>query len=99
LDYLQVLTTTCDLLIQVYTKIQFYLGGSTATSGSHLSSSGALSQGLAEVVLKIDGKLKVNGIFSLSLSLSPSLTDDPFVFMFLRLFSRKEIDWFVIERD
>ncbi|GAA5877622.1 hypothetical protein JCM16303_003402 [Sporobolomyces ruberrimus] len=57
LDYFQVLTTTCELLIQVYTKISIYLGG-TSSGESGKGGGGALSQGLAEVVLKIDSRLK-----------------------------------------
>ncbi|GAA5910296.1 uncharacterized protein JCM6883_001145 [Sporobolomyces salmoneus] len=67
LDYLQVLTTTCELLIRVYSKISSYLGvgsepiktpsgGIVGTGGG--GGVGALSQNLAEIVLKIDGKLK-----------------------------------------
>ncbi|GAA5856472.1 hypothetical protein JCM3766R1_001369, partial [Sporobolomyces carnicolor] len=66
LDYLQVLTTTCDTLIQVYSKISTYLGGgggggpsrNGAPSSSSSLGGGALSQSLAEVVVKIDTKLK-----------------------------------------
>ncbi|GAA5932798.1 uncharacterized protein JCM15063_002207 [Sporobolomyces koalae] len=88
LDYFQSLTTTCELLIEVYTKIFSYLGGGTATPGGSMSVLGsmfdpasisqssfktgatsssimtpntttaALSQSLAEVVLKIDARLK-----------------------------------------
>lgn len=88
MDYLEVLTTTCDLLIQVYTKIATYLGmngeynqqhhvphqyrtptggigsngGTTATGGGG-GGGVLLSQGLAEIVLKIDAKLKVSFFF------------------------------------
>ncbi|GAA5958105.1 hypothetical protein JCM3765_002812 [Sporobolomyces pararoseus] len=68
LDYLQVLTSTCDLLIQVYTKIGNYLGmneyyrtptgGVGGGVGGGGGAGGALSQSLAELVLKIDSKLK-----------------------------------------
>ncbi|GAA5840962.1 hypothetical protein JCM5353_003703 [Sporobolomyces roseus] len=84
LDYFQVLTTTCELLIETYTKIYSYLGGFTPSSAANtpsLSSSssssspffpsstdslkpqtstggGGLSQSLAEIVLKIDSRLK-----------------------------------------
>lgn len=77
LDYLQVLTTTCDTLIQVYSKISTYLGGGggggPSRNGAASSSSlggGALSQSLAEVVVKIDTKLKVS-LHPFSFSLSP----------------------------
>ncbi|GAA6029318.1 hypothetical protein JCM8097_003618 [Rhodosporidiobolus ruineniae] len=84
LDYFQVLITTCDMLVETYTKIYAYLGASSASSTAFTSSAfpqppgartslaappvvppqaaggagGALSQGLAEVVFKVDARLK-----------------------------------------
>ncbi|GAA6023040.1 hypothetical protein JCM11491_000371 [Sporobolomyces phaffii] len=58
LDYFQVLTTTCELLVEVYSKILHYLGGPSANSSAVGGGGGALSQGLAEVVLKVDSRLK-----------------------------------------
>jgi len=90
LDYFQVLTTTCELLIETYTKIYSYLGSSSSLSNPSLSSSstsffppssseslkstssnsnsGGLSQNLAEIVVKIDSRLKVRFLPSSSLS-------------------------------
>ncbi|GAA5822798.1 hypothetical protein JCM11251_004384 [Rhodosporidiobolus azoricus] len=76
LDYFQVLITTCEMLVEVYSKIHSYLGPSSSSSstafpqppGSRTSlaaptalavgASGALSQSLAEVVYKVDARLK-----------------------------------------
>ncbi|BGP37757.1 hypothetical protein JCM10449v2_001679 [Rhodotorula kratochvilovae] len=73
LDYFQVLITTCELLIETYAKIASYLGPSASAGlfpqppgagarGSVLGGSGSgsvgLSQALADVVYKIDGRLK-----------------------------------------
>ncbi|BGP13756.1 hypothetical protein JCM10213v2_001694 [Rhodosporidiobolus nylandii] len=75
LDYFQVLITTCEMLVEVYTKIYSYLGPSPVQPSSGLfpqppgakaslgaaaqnANGGALSQSLAEVVFKIDGRLK-----------------------------------------
>ncbi|TNY19899.1 hypothetical protein DMC30DRAFT_282433 [Rhodotorula diobovata] len=90
LDYFQVLITTCELLIETYTKISTYLGGGGSASSQSQSQSAAaglfpsppgsgsrgsamspagpgagadagsagLSQALADVVYKVDGRLK-----------------------------------------
>ncbi|GAA5848197.1 hypothetical protein JCM8547_004441 [Rhodosporidiobolus lusitaniae] len=74
LDYFQVLITTCEMLVEIYTKIYSYLGPSPALSsfpqppGARTSlaappsvpasAGGALSQSLTEVVYKVDARLK-----------------------------------------
>ncbi|GAA5960625.1 hypothetical protein JCM21900_006025 [Sporobolomyces salmonicolor] len=84
LDYFQVLITTCEMLVETYSKIYSYLGPSAAAASSSSSSAAAaglfpqppgssrsatggggasagsvgLSQALAEVVVKIDTRLK-----------------------------------------
>ncbi|GAA6004718.1 hypothetical protein JCM10207_000992 [Rhodosporidiobolus poonsookiae] len=73
LDYFQVLITTCEMLVEVYTKILSYLGPPPAASaglfppppGSRTSlaapmavGSAGLSPNLTEVVYKVDARLK-----------------------------------------
>lgn len=104
LDYFQVLITTCELLIETYTKISTYLGGGGSASSQSQSQSAAaglfpsppgsgsrgsamspagpgagagvgsagLSQALADVVYKVDGRLKVRPALPCSLSRSPT---------------------------
>lgn len=113
LDYFQVLVTTCELLIETYSKIATYLGPSGSGAGSSAGTSAfpsppgagagaqqhrgsvtspvtagggvgsgagagaagsaGLSQALADVVYKVDARLKVRSPLPLSLSfISPS---------------------------
>ncbi|GAA6047675.1 hypothetical protein JCM3770_001621 [Rhodotorula araucariae] len=69
LDYFQVLITTCELLIETYAKIASYLGPATTSAGLFPQPPGVgvgvaqrgsvgLSQALADVVYKVDGRLK-----------------------------------------
>lgn len=74
LDYFQVLTTTCEILVEIYTRIGSYLGPSTSSTTS-LSATGlfpqppmvargagsgalGLSPALIDTVYKVDARLK-----------------------------------------
>ncbi|KWU44913.1 hypothetical protein RHOSPDRAFT_4961, partial [Rhodotorula sp. JG-1b] len=66
LDYFQVLTTTCEILVEIYTRIGSYLGPSTSSSSTtSLSATGLFPQ----------PPMVARGAGSGALGLSPTLID------------------------